>query len=78
VEVKSEHFAYILHLALSLPSRTVRHVVLDSTIISLEKIQGLAPRDLYQGVSGGIFWTKRSLLVYIGNSIGQVQGEIFP
>jgi len=31
------------------PSRSVRHVVLDSTIISIGKIQGLAPRDLFQG-----------------------------
>jgi len=31
------------------PSRTVRQVVLDSTIISIRKIQRLVPRDLFQG-----------------------------
>jgi len=69
---------YIWVYFLILPSRTVRHVLLDSTIVSIGKIQGLAPRELFHGVSGGIFSTKRSLLVYIGNSIGQIQGNIFP
>jgi len=30
--------------------------VLGSTIISIGKIQGLAPRELFQGVSGAIFF----------------------
>jgi len=29
------------------PSRTARHVVLDPKIISIRKIQGLAPRELF-------------------------------
>jgi len=45
---------------LHFPSRTVRHVVLDSTIISLGKIGGLAPRKLFQGDSIRISYVRRS------------------